>query len=78
MHFMLRTVTHERLKDSKQRLIPTVVCDWISEGAKEEIAKQRVTDEDRLLRFIHADPKATLGSLAAKMGWRMFNGDPNR
>src|SRR5262249_4011545 len=33
-HFMLRTVTHERLKDSKQRPIPTVVCDWISEGAK--------------------------------------------
>jgi hypothetical protein len=48
MHFMLRTVTHERLKDSKGRLIPTVVCDWISDGAKEEIAKQRVNDEDRI------------------------------
>ena len=77
-HFMLRTVTHERLKDSKQRPIPTVVCDWISEGAKEEIAKQRVTDEDRLLRLIQADPKATLASLATKMGWRLFNGDPHK
>jgi hypothetical protein len=76
MHFMLRTATHERLKDSKGRLIPTVVCDWISENAKEEIAKQKVTDEDRLLQFIQADPKATLGSLAAKMGWQMYNGDP--
>jgi AAA domain len=76
MYFMLKTVTHERLKDSKGRHIPTVVCDWISEGAKEEIAKQKATDEDRLLQFIQADPKATLGSLAAKMEWRMFNGDP--
>ena len=78
MHFMLKTVTHERLKDSKARLIPTVVCDWISDGAKEEIVKQRVTDEDRLLRLIQTDPKATLGSLATKMEWRMFNGDPNK
>jgi hypothetical protein len=46
---MLRTVTHKRLKDSKGRLIPTVVCDWISDTAKEDIAKQRLNDEDRLL-----------------------------
>jgi hypothetical protein len=78
MHFMLKTVTHERLKDSKGRLMPTVVCDWISDGAKEEIAKQRVTDEDRLLRLIQADPKASLSSLAMKMGWRLFNGDPHK
>jgi hypothetical protein len=78
MHFMLKTVTHEQLKDSKGRLMPTVVCDWISDGAKEEIAKQRLTDEDRLLRFIKADPKATLASLATKMGWRLFNGDPHK
>jgi len=75
---MLKTVTHEQLKDSKGRLMPTVVCDWISDGAKEEIAKQRVTDEDRLLRLIQADPKASLSSLAMKMGWRLFNGDPHK
>jgi hypothetical protein len=78
MHFMLKTVTHQRLKDSKGRLMPTVVCDWISDGAKEEIAKQRVTDEDRLLAQIDADPKATLASLAAKMEWKLFSGEPNK
>ena len=78
MHFMLRTVTHERLKDSKARLIPTVVCDWISDGAKEEIKKQRISDEDQLLQFIDANPAATLGSLAQSMGWKMFNGEPNK
>jgi hypothetical protein len=78
MHFMLRTVTHERLKDSRGRNIPTVVCDWISDGAKEEIAKQRVNDEDRLLALIDANPTATLGSLAQSMGWKMFSGEPNK
>jgi hypothetical protein len=78
MHFMLKTATHERLKDSKGRLIPTVVCDWISEDAKEEIAKQKVTDEDRLLQFIQADPKATLGSLAASTTRRRSNGFSTR
>jgi hypothetical protein len=78
MHFMLKTVTHEQLKDSKGRLMPTVVCDWISDGAKEEIAKQKVNDEDKLLALIDALPKATLASLATKMGWRLFNGEPNK
>jgi Primosomal protein N'' (replication factor Y) - superfamily II helicase len=78
MHFMLKTVTHEWLKDSKGRLMPTVISEWISDRAKEEIAKQRVTDEDRLLEFIKADPKATLSSLATKMGWRLFNGEPHK
>jgi hypothetical protein len=78
MHFMLKTVTHEQLKDSKGRLMPTVVCDWISDGAKEEIAKQKVNDEDKLLALIDALPKATLASFATKMGWRLFNGEPNK
>jgi hypothetical protein len=79
MHFMLRTVTHERLKDSKDRSIPTVVCDWISDGAKEEITKQRICDEDRLLALIDKDPRATQASLAMKMGWKMHgSGEPNR
>jgi hypothetical protein len=78
MHFMLRTVTHERLKDTKGRLIPTVVCDWISDGAKEEIAKQRLNDEDRILAAIEADPKASTATLATKMGWTLYSGEPNK
>jgi AAA domain len=78
MHFMLRTVTHDRLKDSKGRKMPTVISEWISDEAKEEIAKQRVSDEDRLLALIDADPKATQASLALKMGWKLFSGEPNR
>jgi hypothetical protein len=42
MHFMLKTVTHERIKDSKERLIPTVICEWISETAKENMDAGRL------------------------------------
>lgn len=78
MYFLLKTVTHEWLKDSKGRLIPTVVSEWISDSAKEEIAKQHVNDEDALLALIDADPKASQATLAVKMGWKLFNGDPNK
>jgi hypothetical protein len=78
MHFMLKTVTHERLKDSKQRLIPTVICEWISDKVKEDIAVQKTADEDRLLALIHADPKASQSDLAKGMKWTLYNGDPNK
>jgi hypothetical protein len=78
LHFMLRTVTHERLVTSTGRLIPAVVCDWISDTAKEEIAAQKVRDEDLLLAAIDADPKASTASLATKLKWMLYNGEPNR
>jgi hypothetical protein len=78
MHFMLKTVTHERLKDRRGRLIPTVISDWISERAKEEISNQKVRDEDKLLATINANPKATLSALATAMGWKLFGGEPNK
>jgi transposase len=47
---MIKTLTHERLKDSKGRLMPTVICEWISDKAKEEIAEQRL-----ILKTLKAD-----------------------
>jgi AAA domain len=78
MHFLIKTVTHERLKDSKGRLLPTVICEWISDQAKEEIASQKLTDENALLKLIDADPKATQSTLAAAMGWKLHSGEPNK
>jgi len=78
MQFMLRTVTHQQLKDSRGRLIPTVVCDYISDQRKEEIAKQKVNDEDKVLAIIDADPTASLAVIATKMGWKLFSGEPNK
>ena len=78
MHFSLKTVTHEDLKDSKGRLIPTVICEWISDKAKEEIRAQKTADEDQILALIDADPKASQATLAMKMGWKLHNGDPHK
>jgi AAA domain/CHC2 zinc finger len=78
MHFLIKTVTHERVKDSRGRLIPTVICEWISDREKENIAAQRVSDEDAVLKIIADDLKATQPSIAIKMNWRLHNGEPNK
>ncbi len=78
MHFMLRTVTHQELKDSAGNLIPTVICEHISEQAKEQIAEQRVKYEDLLLKLIDSDPRASIATLALKMGWKLYSGEPHK
>jgi hypothetical protein len=78
MHFMLRTVTHERLKDSKGRTIPTVICDCISDKAKDDLKRQQVSEQDRLLRAIKDNPQASQSELASQLEWLMFNREPNK
>jgi hypothetical protein len=78
MHFLIRTVTHQDLKDKKGRLIPTCLAEWISEQASEEIAKAKVDDENKVLELISRDPKITWEKIAIAMGWKLHNGDPNR
>jgi hypothetical protein len=58
MHFLIKTVTHQDVKDSRGRLIPTVICEWISDKQKETLAAQKVTDEDAVLKYISDNPKA--------------------
>jgi hypothetical protein len=78
MHFMLKTVTHENLKDGRGGLIPTVICEHITDTAKDQIAEQRVQDEDRMLGIIRDNPKASMADLAIRMGWKLHNGEPNK
>jgi Bifunctional DNA primase/polymerase, N-terminal/AAA domain/Primase C terminal 2 (PriCT-2) len=78
MHFEIKTVTDERLKDSKGQLIPTVICEWISDTEKEEKSEQKVRDEDALLALIASAPDASLSKLAEQMGWFLYHGAPNK
>ena len=78
MHFLIKTVTHQDVKDSRGRLIPTVICEWISDKEKENIAAQVVSDEDAVLKIISDDSKATQPSIATKMDWKLHNGEPNK
>lgn len=78
LHFLIKTVTHERLKDKKGRLMPTVICDAITELAQEQITKQSLNDQNRMLTLIDENPKASQADLAAKMGWTLYSGAPHK
>jgi hypothetical protein len=76
--FSLRTVTHEQLKDSKGRLIPTVVASHLSAAAQQEIEKAARSREDELLALL-AKPesrKVSQRDLANQLGWFTRDGLP--
>jgi hypothetical protein len=76
MTFALRTVTHEHLKDSKGRLIPTVVASPLSEIGRQELEAVARSDEDVVLGAIAASPKASQADLAKNLGWFRPGGEP--
>jgi len=78
MQFLIRTVTHQDLKDSDGRLLPTVIAEHISEQAKDDIAAAAHQDEDAALAFISTNPTASWAAIATAMGWRLFNGEPHK
>jgi hypothetical protein len=78
MHFLLKTITHPDLKDSRGRLMPTVMCEWISDRHKEEIIQAKEKEEDKILALLAANPKASLPDIANEMGWKLYSGEPNK
>jgi AAA domain len=74
--FVLRTVTHERLKDTKDRLIPTVVAQPLSEEGLRDITARNRDDEDRVLASIGEEPHLPQRDRGRALGWFMRNGDP--
>ncbi len=76
MSFQLRTVTHERLKDHKGRLLPTVVASHLSEIAQQEMATVARSREDALLRTLRDHPNASQAELARLLDWRTRDGQP--
>jgi hypothetical protein len=67
--FQLHTVTHELLKDSKGRLLHTVIARHLSEAGETEIKKRIKADEDLLLAEIGKNPLASMSELASHCGW---------
>jgi hypothetical protein len=76
LSFLLKTVTHERLKDTKGRLIPTVVAQILTEEGLRDLTARTRDDEDRVLLSIGENPKLTQRERARELGWLMRNGDP--
>ena len=76
--FMLRSVTLEELKDTRGRMIPTVIAEHLSEKEQEEIANASRYEEDELLRALAENPRASLAAMATTQGWTMRDGRPNK
>jgi AAA domain len=76
MSFQLRTVTHERLKDTKGRLLPTVIASHLSDVAKEEMATAARSKENQLLAVLVDNGSASQNELAKLLGWSMRDGTP--
>ena len=78
MNFVLKTVTHERLKDSKGRLIPTVIAACLTDQAQQDMAKASRGDENLLLKALNEDGNASISELAIKLGWLTARGDAQK
>ena len=76
--FLLKTVTNEKLKDSKGRLIPTVIAQFLSEEAQQEIPKAILGDEDRVLAEIARNSKASYSEIAQALSWFLRSGAPHK
>ncbi|WP_439399894.1 AAA family ATPase [Bradyrhizobium sp. PMVTL-01] len=76
--FRLLTVAHHHLKDSKGRLIPTVLAEPLSEEGRQEMAATGRSQEDQLLQAIAEKPAASLTELATLLGWKTRDGMPNK
>ncbi len=76
LSFQIKTVTHERLKDSKGCLLPTVIACPLSDAAETEIAAAARAREDSLLKILADHPNASQAELATMLGWKMRDGQP--
>jgi AAA domain len=78
LNFQLRIVTHERLKDSKGNLIPTVVASPLSEQDRADLANVARSREDEMLVALldPANCKASQRDLARRLGWETRDGSP--
>jgi len=76
--FQLRSVSHERLRDAKNRIIPTVVAEPLSEVAEQELTRAARIDEDSLLKAVAADPKASIATLALTLHWLSSKNEPQK
>jgi hypothetical protein len=73
LSFELVTATSPVVKDAEGRLMPSVVARPISDATLEAGEQVQETDEDKVMRLIHTNPKASFMTLAEKAGFT-FNG----
>jgi hypothetical protein len=78
LYFLIRTVTHQDLKDSDGRLIPTVIAEHISEQVQDDMAAAARQNELAVLAFVSRNPDASFANIATAMNWKLYNDEPNK
>jgi hypothetical protein len=78
LSFQLRGVTHECLKDSLGRTIPTVVATHVSEDAQNEIEAAARGNENLVLAAYAEQPDASYAEQARTISWVTSKGDPEK
>jgi hypothetical protein len=78
MTFQLKIVTHERLKDTRGRLMPTVVAVPLSDEGRKEIETALEQDEDKVLLAIAENGRASFADHARAFGWALKDCTPNK
>lgn len=73
--FQLETVTSNNLRDSKGRLIPSVIARALSEGEIRAAEASSRTDEDQLLLAVADNERASYAGLAVALGWVSSKGE---
>ena len=80
VNFELRTVTHERLRTTKGKLLSTVFATALSDEAHEEMRKYEHREEDQLMRELQKSSERGFAQadLTIRLGWTTKVGKPNR
>jgi hypothetical protein len=73
--FLLRNVTHERLKSKTGKLIPTVIAEPLSAEREEEMHKAARNEEDDLMHAVNDHPRCNQAELARLLGWISRKGE---
>ncbi|KRR14653.1 hypothetical protein CQ12_11020 [Bradyrhizobium jicamae] len=76
--FQVETVTSERIRDSKGRLIPTVIAKTLSDNERRAAEASSRSDEDAVLSILADNDHLSLVALANALGWTTHNGEPNK
>jgi len=76
--FQVETVTSEKIRDSKGRLIPTVIAKTLSDNERRAAEASSRSDEDAVLSILADNDHLSLVAIANTLGWTTHNGEPNK
>lgn len=76
--FKMSTVTCDAVRDDKGRHMPSVVAHPASDMDVELAAKESERNEELVMQFLHAKPKASFADIARGLGWVSEDGKPRK